>query len=199
MTPYLLDLEISFASSLPRWDGRPLVFAQALPTRRRTRRGLTLRYWNDVGRPFREIALEALRLARRRAQTAPVVLLCQPEGDTRLRRELGRVDPCLPLVYMAEVSRFDSGGADDLTRYVQDHHASVVVVDNLRRLMPRVHWKSPRSRFDATEREVLGGLRRVISGFDHEIEVVLFHHVARGKAEKLLAEGLVDEIEEVRL
>jgi hypothetical protein len=145
------------------------------------------------------VVLSAFRLANVAAQVAVVAFYCQPQGDVRLQRELRRVDPSLPLICVSHVSKFAFGGADELAMLIREHHASVVVVDNLGRFMPRVQWNAPRSRTDETEREVLGELRRVISGLDHEIEVVLFHHVARGKAEKLLADGLVDEIEEVRL
>lgn len=199
MTTCLLDLEISFASALPRWDGRPLVFAQALPTRRRTRGSLTLRYWNDVGRPFREIALEALRLAQKRAQAEVVVLFCQPEGDVRLQRELERVDPSLSLICAPELSKLESGGADQIADLIREHRVSMVVVDNLGRLLPSIHWRSPRSRIEEAEREVLQGIRSVISGFGHPIEFVLFHLVNEDRARCLQEVGLVDEIEEVRL
>lgn len=42
-------------------------------------------------------------------------------------------------------------------------------------------------------------VRRLFSGFGHEVELVLFHFVPQAGAEQLLAEGFVDEIEEIQL
>lgn len=194
----LLEPEISLVTSLPRWDGRPLVFAQALPTRRRRRGGLTLRYWNDVRMGFRQVALEAFRLAQERAQEGVVVLFCQPRGDSRLQRELRQIEPDVPLVCIRKLSKLASGGAEEITGAVREHHASAVIIDNLERLLPRIHWASPRSRIEEAETEVLRGIRTVISGFDHATEAVLFYLMNEDRARRLLKEGLVDRIEEVR-
>ncbi len=191
------------ATPLPRFDGRSVALQDvALPEPRPVRMGtrgkLVLRYWKP-GTPFRDVSLAALELALDRARESVVAFLCHPNGDARLQRSLRRVDPSLSLVSTSEISRLDSGGGRQLTSLIRKHHASVVVVDNLSKLMPRIHWLSPQSRFEEAERETLREIRSILPGFDRHIELVLFHFLDRDKAGMLLEEGLVDETQDLRL
>lgn len=177
---------------LPRFDGRSLAF----PPAETSRGGLTLHYWRP-GALFPQVAVAALALALEKAETATTAFYCRPEGE--LRRALAQVHPGLPLVCQPELSKLGSGGDAELKTLIQDHDVSVVVIDNLGRLLPRIHWRSPSSRIEEAEREVLRQLRDLVSGLEQPTEVHLFYLQAGSMARQLLEDGLVDEIQEVRL
>ena len=104
----------------------------------------------------------------------------------------------MPLISASDVSRLGSGGREQLEGLIREHHASVVVVDKLERLMPRVHWKALRSRVEEAEQETLKEIRRLLPG-DRPAEAILFHCIRPERAEELLDQGFVDEALEVRL
>ena len=156
---------------------------------------LTLFYWQP-GMPFRVAHRSAVSLALEKAREAPVILSCEPNEATR--RRLREFDTDRPLICTTRIAPLDSGGAEQLIRLIREHQVSVLIIDKLRRLEPWMHWTTPGEELDRADREVLRGLRRLISAFDRPIEVVLFHLIDRDKAEQLLGEGLVDELGEVR-
>jgi len=185
--------------------GRPVaLLARALPGPRpvpRPPRGkLALRYWEtDV--PARAVSRAAVALAVERARTESVAFFCQigPQADALIRDTLRGLPPDVRPLFKFGLPPLASGGAEELTSPLRDRGVSVVVIDNLTGLLPRMQWRAPIRQYEAAEREVLRELRRLISGFDRPIEVVLFHLFSEDKARKLLEEGFVDEIEELRL
>jgi hypothetical protein len=176
---------------LPRFDGRPATMTELRPAPVAASCTITLRFWQREF-CFRDVSRAAFHLAIERSKRLDVAFFGQLSTVSRIPHKEGAIR-----TYAA--SKLAAGGGDDLERAVRDEGASVVVVDNLRELMPRIHWTARPSQLAVADREILRELRRLVAGVGREVEVVLFHFVDQAGAERLLAEGFVDEIQELRL
>jgi hypothetical protein len=176
---------------LPRFDGRPVTMIELRPAPVLASCTITLRFWQREF-CFRDVSRAAFDVALERSERSSVAFFGQLSTVSRIPHKEGSIS-----TYAA--SRLHAVGADDLERAVRDQEASVVVVDNLRELMPRIHWTARPSQLAEADREILRELRRLTAGVGREVEVVLFHFVDPAGVERLLAEGFVDEIQELRL